>query len=165
MDKDSEMDSVYYMPLKPRTFKTLSRLMTDNELALTIATFGGQHYLKPKEFTEAMRPKRVAKYVCLVLACVTAAVIAFTAIMAIRHASTPTMIMYTVGLSLWMIPAYTFADAEHKDNIRKGRALSRVFWLAEFRNFRFIGQVWPELYLPYFDMTEPSAANYDSAEA
>ena len=165
MDKNSTADSVYYMPLKSRTFKTLSRLMTDNELATCIGISDGQRYLKSKEFINAMLPKRLAKYIFLTLACIVTVVVTFTVVMMIRQTSTPTMVLYCAGFMLWMIPISVFALDEHKNNVRKGRILSRVFWLAEFRNYRYIGQVEQARYLPYFDMTEPSAADYDGVEA
>jgi hypothetical protein len=164
MDKNSRVNRFTHMPLKVRTFKTLSRLMTDEELAVSIAAFGGHRYLKPKEFIAAMRPRRIARRILLALACVTATQVAMTILAMVSHTSSPTMIMYSVGLSLWMIPAVVFAHAEHKNNIRKGRVLSRVYWLAEFRNYRYIGQVQQECFRPYFNMEEPDVTKYECLE-
>lgn len=164
MDKDSRLDSVIDMPLKARTFRTLSRLMTNEELAISIAIFGDRQFLKPKEFIDAMRPQRISKYIFLALTIVAIMQIALTVTEVIRHGNSPTMIMYSVGLSLWMIPTTVFALDEHKNNIRKGRALSRVYWLAEFRNFRYIGQMQQEHFRPYFNMEEPDVTKYECLE-
>lgn len=164
MDKNSRVNRVTHMPLKVRTSKTLSRLMTDEELAVSIAAFGERRYLKPKEFIDAMRPRRIARTMFIALACVTITQVVMTILAMITNTSTPEMLMYSVGLSLWMIPITVFALDEHKNNIRKGRALSRVFWLAEFRNYRYIGQVQQECFRPYFNMEEPDVTKYECLE-
>lgn len=164
MDKNGRVDRVIRMPLNVRTFKTLTRLLKDDELASCIATDGVHRYLRPKEFIDAMRPRRIVRLVLIALACITTTQVAMTILAAITHTSSPTMIMYSVGLSLWMIPAVVFAHDEHKNNIRKGRALSRVYWLAEFRSYRHIGQVQQKRFRPYFNMEQPNAIDYECVE-
>lgn len=164
MDKHSRVDRVNNMPLKVRTSKTLSRLMTNEELAISIAVFGDRQFLKPKEFIDAMRPRRIAKFTFIALSIIAIMMIALTVTEVIRHGNSPTMIIYCVGLSLWLIPSFVFAHNEHKNNIRKGRALSRIFWLADFRYYRYIGQMEQSRFRPYFNMSQPSATNYGDVE-
>ncbi len=164
MAKNKVLSYALRMPLKGRTFKTLTRLMTDDELAKVVVMSGGQRFLKAKEFIDVMEPRHVAQHVLKVLSIVTAIVVVSTIIATLHHSSSPTYVMYSVGLSLWLIPAIVFALDEKKNNIRKARALSRVFWLTEFREYRHIGQTKHKRYLPYFNMREPSAIHYSGIE-